>query len=156
MARAAGLYVIATSRSETKRSRALALGAHEAVTTGERLREPVDLALDSVGAATWQHTLRALKPGGRVVTCGATTGSDIALDLPRVFYRQLSIIGSTSGTRAETLRMLSLMNAAQLRPVIDSVYPFERIRDAFERAQAPDVFGNVVIDVAGGRDAHTR
>ena len=156
MARAAGLYVIATSRSEDKRKRALALGAHEAIATGERLSAPVDLALDSVGAATWQHTLRALRPGGRVVTCGATTGSDIALDLPRVFYRQLSIIGSTSGTRAETLRMLQLMHAAKLRPVIDSIYPFERIRDAFVRAQAPDLFGNVVIDIAGARDAHAR
>lgn len=156
MARAAGLYVIVTSRSADKRARALELGAHEAIATGERLSEPVDLALDSVGAATWKHTLRALKPGGRVVTCGATTGSDLALDLPRVFYRQLSIIGSTSGTRAETLRMLQLMRAASLRPVIDSVYPFERIHDAFARAQAPDVFGNVVIDIAGGRDAHAR
>lgn len=156
MARAAGLYVVVTSRSADKRARALELGAHEAIATGERLSEPVDLALDSVGAATWKHTLRALKPGGRVVTCGATTGSDLALDLPRVFYRQLSIIGSTSGTRAETLRMLQLMRAASLRPVIDSVYPFERIHDAFARAQAPDVFGNVVIDIAGGRDAHAR
>jgi NADPH:quinone reductase-like Zn-dependent oxidoreductase len=156
MARAAGLYVIATSRSEQKQKRALELGAHEAIPTEQRLSEPVDLAFDSVGAATWKHSLRSLKPGGRIVTCGATTGSDIALDLPRLFYRQLSIIGSTSGTRAETLRMLQLMHAASLRPVIDSVYPFERINDAFVRTQAPDLFGNVVVDVAGEPSAHAR
>lgn len=156
MARAAGLYVIATSRSEHKRARALELGAHEAIATETRVDEPVDIALDSVGAATWQHSLRSLKPGGRIVTCGATTGSDIALDLPRMFYRQLSIIGSTSGTRAETLRMLSFMHAAKLRPAIDSVFAFERIRDAFARTQAPDLFGNVVVDVAGEHDAHAR
>jgi len=148
LARAAGLYVIASSRTEAKRARAHELGAHEVIATGERLGEPVDLALDAVGAATWQHSLRSLRPGGRIVTVGATTGSDIALDLPRVFYRQASIIGSTSATRAETLRMLRFMDAANLRPVIDSVYPLARIHEAFARAQAADLFGNVVIDIA--------
>lgn len=156
MARAAGLYVIATSRSEAKRKRALEIGAHEAIATGERLREPVDLVMETVGAATWQHSLRSLRPGGRIVTSGATTGSDIGLDLPRVFYRQISIIGSTSATRSETLHMLRFMEAASLRPVIDSVYPLSRIRDAFTRTQAPDLFGNVVVDIAGEHGAHTR
>jgi D-arabinose 1-dehydrogenase-like Zn-dependent alcohol dehydrogenase len=89
-----------------------------------------------------------VRPGGRIVTAGATTGSDIPLDLPRIFYRQISIIGSTSGTRAETLKLLRFMHAAQLRPVIDSVFPLERIHDAFKRAQAPDLFGNVVVEMA--------
>jgi len=148
MARAAGLEVVVASRSEAKRRRALELGAHEVVASGERLKEPVDLALDSVGAATWKHSLRSLRPGGRVVTCGATTGSDIALELPRVFYHQVSIIGSTSGSRAETLRMLRFMQAAKLRPVIDSVFPFQQIHDAFRRLQQAELFGNVVVDVA--------
>ncbi len=148
MARAAGLYVIATSRSEAKRARALELGAHEALATGERLREPVDLVVDTVGAATWKHSMRSLKPGGRIVTAGATTGSDTPLDLPRIFYRQTSIIGSTSATRSETLRMLRFMQAASLRPVIDSTFPLERIHDAFARMQSPDLFGNVVVDIA--------
>jgi NADPH:quinone reductase-like Zn-dependent oxidoreductase len=147
MARAAGLEVLVASRSETKRRRALELGAHEALATGERLKEPVDLVLDSVGAATWKHSLRALRPGGRIVSCGATTGSDIPLELPRIFYQQLSIVGSTSGSRAETLRMLRFMRAANLRPVIDSVFPFERIHDAFRRLEHPELFGNVVLDV---------
>jgi NADPH:quinone reductase-like Zn-dependent oxidoreductase len=151
MARAAGLWVVATSRSEAKRRRALDIGAHEALPPGERLREPVDVVVDSVGAATWPHSLRCLRPGGRIVTCGATTGSDVPLELPRVFYRQVSIVGSTSATRGETLRMLRFMHAANLRPVIDSVFPFERIHDAFRRMQEPDLFGNVVVDVAAER-----
>ncbi|HEX4352656.1 MAG TPA: zinc-binding dehydrogenase [Polyangiales bacterium] len=148
MARAAGLEVIVTSRSEMKRQRALEMGAHLALASGERLREPVDLVLETVGQATWQHSLRSLRAGGRIITAGATTGAEIALELPRLFYRQLSIIGSTSATRAETLRMLRFMEAARLRPVIDSVYPFEAIREAFLRTQQPDLFGNVVVEIA--------
>jgi NADPH:quinone reductase-like Zn-dependent oxidoreductase len=147
MARAAGLWVVVTSRSEEKRQRARALGAHEAVEPGVRLRAPVDLVLETVGAATWTHSLRSVRPGGRIVTCGATTGSDIPLDLARIFYRQVSVIGSTSGSRAETLLMLRFMEAANLRPVVDSVLPFGRIREALARLQAPDLFGNVVVDV---------
>ena len=150
MARAAGLHVTVTSRSEAKRDRARGIGAHEAVPTGERLREPVDLVIDTVGAATWKHSLRSVRPGGRIITAGATTGSDIGLDLPRIFYHQVSIIGSTSATRAETLRMLQFMNAADLRPVVDSVHPLERIHDALGRLLAPDLFGNVVIEIAKG------
>ena len=147
MARAAGLHVTVSSRSEAKRQRALELGAHEAIPTGERLREPVDLVVDTVGAATWKHSLRSVRPGGRIVTAGATTGSDAPLELTRIFYQQITVIGSTSGSRADTVRMLRFMEAARLRPVIDSVYPFERIRDAFERMQHPDLFGNVVVDI---------
>ncbi|MFI5307317.1 MAG: zinc-binding dehydrogenase [Polyangiales bacterium] len=148
MARAAGLEVIVTSRTEDKRKRALELGAHVAIATGERLGEPVDIVIDTVGAATWKHSLRCLRPGGRIVTAGATTGSGIELELPRIFYRQLSVIGTTSASRAETLRMLRFMRAARLRPVIDSIYPFERIHDALARTQAPDLFGNVVVEIA--------
>ena len=148
MARAAGLHVVVTSRSEKKRKKALELGAHEAIATGERLREPADIVVDTVGAATWRHSLRCVRPGGRIVTCGATTGSDTPLDLPRIFYRQVNIIGACSASRADVLRMLRFMEAANLRPVIDSVFPFDRIRDAFVRMQHPDLFGNVVVDVA--------
>ncbi len=148
MARAAGLHVTVTSRSEDKRRRALDNGAHEAIPTGERLREPVDLVVDTVGAATWKHSLRSVRPGGRIVTAGATTGSDTGLELARIFYQQIAIIGSTSGSRADTLRMLRFMEAARLRPIVDSVFPLERIRDAFGRMTAPDLFGNVVVDVA--------
>ena len=112
------------------------------------MKEPVDLVIESVGAATWKHSLRSVRPGGRIVTCGATTGSDVPLELSRIFYHQVSVIGSTSGSRADTLRMLSFMEAANLRPVIDSVHALERIHDAFRRMQHPDLFGNVVVDIA--------
>jgi NADPH:quinone reductase-like Zn-dependent oxidoreductase len=148
MARAAGLHVVVTSRSAAKRRRALELGAHEAHPTGTRLANPVDLVVDTVGAATWAHSLRSLRPGGRIVTSGATTGGDCPSDLARVFYKQLSIIGSTAATRAETVRMLQFLRAAGVRPVIDSVHPLDRIHDAFARAQAPDLFGKVVVRVA--------
>jgi D-arabinose 1-dehydrogenase-like Zn-dependent alcohol dehydrogenase len=142
--------VTVSSRSAAKLQRALELGAHEVVAAGERLREPVDLVVDTVGAATFKHSLRSVRPGGRVVTAGATTGSDIPMELPRIFYQQISIVGSTSGSRADTVKMLRFMEAARLRPVIDSVHPFERIHDAFRRTQHPDLFGNVVVRIAGG------
>jgi NADPH:quinone reductase-like Zn-dependent oxidoreductase len=147
MARAAGLHVVVTSRSERKRERALELGAHEALATGDRLREPADIVVDTVGAATWKHSVRSVRPGGRIVTCGATTGSDTPLDLPRIFYRQVSIIGACSASRVDTVRMLRFMANANLRPVIDSVFPFDRIHDAFTRLQHPELFGNVVVDI---------
>jgi NADPH:quinone reductase-like Zn-dependent oxidoreductase len=148
MARAAGLHVVVTSRSLLKRERALEMGAHEALAPGERLREPADIVVDTVGAATWRHSLRSVRPGGRIVTCGATTGSDIPLELPRIFYRQITIVGACSASRVDTLRLLRFMEAANLRPLIDSVFPFERIHDAFARLQHPDLFGNVVVDIA--------
>src|SRR4029077_17836889 len=120
----------------------------EAIAVGERLREPADLVVDTVGAATWRHSLRSVRQGGRIVTCGATTGSDTGLELPRIFYRQVTIIGACSASRADTQRLLRFMEAANLRPVIDSVFPFDRIREAFARLQHPDLFGNVVVDIA--------
>jgi NADPH:quinone reductase-like Zn-dependent oxidoreductase len=147
MARAAGLHVIVSSRSAKKRERALALGAHETIAVGDRLTEPVDLVVETVGAATWQHSLRSVRPGGRILTAGATTGSDVGLELPRIFYRQVSVIGSTSATRSDVLRMLRFMRAAGLRPTIDSVFPFESIHEAFLRMQHPDLFGNVVVEI---------
>jgi NADPH:quinone reductase-like Zn-dependent oxidoreductase len=148
MARAAGLRVIATSRSEQKRKAALDLGAHMAVVPGERLSEPVDLVVETVGAATWEHSLRSVRPGGRVLVAGATTGSTVELPLNRVFYKQVSIIGSTAATRSETLQMLRFLDATGLRPVIDSVFPFDEIHAAFARLEEPDLFGKVVVDIA--------
>jgi NADPH:quinone reductase-like Zn-dependent oxidoreductase len=148
LARAAGLHVVASSRSAAKRERALAIGAHEVIETGGRVARRVDLVVDTVGAATWDHSLRAVRPGGRIVTAGATTGAPPALDLARVFYRQISIIGSSSVTRVEVERMLTFMGSAGLRPVVDSVFPVSRIGDAFRRMEHPDLFGRVVIDLA--------
>jgi NADPH:quinone reductase-like Zn-dependent oxidoreductase len=148
MARAAGLWVVASSRSAEKRRRARERGAHEVVATGARLRDRVDIVVETVGAATWEHSLRAVRPGGRIVVAGATTGSGVPLDLPRLFYRQVSVIGSTAATRWETVRMLRFLEATGTRPVIDSVHPFAELHRAFLRLQQPDVFGKVVVEVA--------
>lgn len=145
MARAAGLWVVATSRTEAKRQRALELGAHEVVPTGARLAEPVDLVVDTVGEATWAHSLKCLRPGGRIVTAGATTGPNPGADLTRLFYRQLSVIGSTSVTRGEFIRLLNFLHATGIRPVIDSEYPFAELPAAMARSEAPDLFGKVVV-----------
>jgi NADPH:quinone reductase-like Zn-dependent oxidoreductase len=147
LARAAGLRVIVASRSADKRRRALELGAHEVVETGERLSAPVDIVIETVGEATWKHSLRSVRPGGRIVVSGATTGGDASAELSRVFYRQLSIIGVSGATRVETELLLRFMEAADIHPVVDSIYPLEQIHAAFERAQHPDLFGKVVVRV---------
>ena len=148
LARAAGLHVVSSSRSPAKRERAIAIGAHEAIETGGRLPHRVDLVVETVGAATWEHSLKAVRPGGRVVIAGATAGALATLDLARVFYRQISIIGSSSVTRSEMIAMLVFMQASGLRPIVDSVFPVACIHDAFRRMEHPDLFGKAVIDLA--------
>ncbi|HEX2784502.1 MAG TPA: zinc-binding dehydrogenase, partial [Ilumatobacteraceae bacterium] len=147
LARAAGLRVIVTSRSADKLRRALELGAHEVLETGARLSAPADLVIETVGEATWKHSLRSVRMGGRVVVSGATTGGDASAELSRVFYRQISIIGVSGASRVETEQLLRFMEAADLHPVVDSVYPIEQIHAAFERAQQPDLFGKVVVRI---------
>lgn len=147
LARAAGLRVVVTSRSADKRRMALEMGAHEAVETNTRLAAPVDLVIETVGEATWKHSMRSVRPGGRIVVSGATTGADPSADLGRVFYKQISIIGVSGASRVETEQMLHFMEAADLHPMIDSVFPFEQIHAAFERAQQPDLYGKVVVRV---------
>lgn len=109
---------------------------------------PVDIVIETVGEATWKHSLRSVRPGGRVVVSGATTG-DPSADLPRIFYRQISIIGVSGASRVETEQLLRFMEAADLHPVIDSVFAFENIHQAFQRAQHPDLFGKVVVQIGG-------
>ena len=148
LARAAGLRVIVTSRSPAKREKAMQLGAHLAVETGTRLSEPVDLVIETVGEATWKHSLRSVRPGGRIIVSGATTGSDPSADLARVFYRQISIVGVSGASRVETEQLLRFMAAADLHPVIDSIFPLTDIHVAFERAQLPDLYGKVIVRVS--------
>lgn len=101
---------------------------------------------ETVGDATWKHSLRSVRPGGRVVVSGATAG-DPSADLARVFYPQISIIGVSGASRVETEQLLRFMEASDLHPVIDSVYPFDQIHAAFERAQQPDLYGKVIVRV---------
>ena len=147
LARAAGLRVWVTSRSEDKRKRALDLGAHDVFETGARLPERVDGVLETVGEATWSHSLKSLRPGGRIVVCGATTGFNPPAELSRVFFTQLDVVGSTMGTRDELRRLMSFLVASGVRPVIDSTMPLTDARDGFARMADDAVFGKVVFAV---------
>jgi NADPH:quinone reductase-like Zn-dependent oxidoreductase len=145
LARAAGLHVTVTSRDEAKLARAEQLGAHLAVASGERLPHKVDAVLESVGEATWKHSLRALRPGGRIVVVGATSGMNPPADLARVFYRQLEVIGSTMGTKQELERLVSMLDATGVRPLIDDELAMSDARRAFERMVEGDLFGKLVL-----------
>ncbi|MEU0241815.1 zinc-binding dehydrogenase [Nocardiopsis sp. NPDC006198] len=142
-----GHRVYTTSRSGAKRERALALGAHAALPTGERLPERVDAVFDSVGKATWGHSLRSLKPGGAVITCGATSGDAPSAELNRVFFLQLRVIGSTMGTREELDALARMCARTGVRPEIDRVLPLERAREGFRAMLDGDHFGKIVFTV---------
>jgi NADPH:quinone reductase-like Zn-dependent oxidoreductase len=145
LGRAAGLRVWATSRSEAKRERALSLGADAVFEPGARLPERVDAVMETVGAATWDHSLKALKPGGTLVISGATSGADPPASLNRIFFLQLSVVGSTMGTRDELDRLVRLCVERDVRPLIESERPLTEARDAFAALAAGDVFGKLVL-----------
>ncbi|MGL5824248.1 MAG: zinc-binding dehydrogenase [Nocardioides sp.] len=146
LGRAGGLRVLVTSRSEAKRSRALELGAHEVFEANQRLPVTVDAVMETVGKATWAHSIRSLRPGGVLVLSGTTSGADLddAL-LARIFFLQLSVVGSTMGTRAELASLLAMLTATGVRPVIDRVLPMERAIDGFAAMQAGGQFGKIVL-----------
>jgi NADPH:quinone reductase-like Zn-dependent oxidoreductase len=147
LARAAGFRVWVTSRDEGKRGRAEELGADAAFAPGARLPERVDAVLETVGAATWDHSLKSLRPGGRIVVSGATSGAAPPADLNRVFFQQLSVVGSTMGTRTELASLAQLCANRGARPVIDRVLPLAQARDGFAALASGDVFGKVVFSV---------
>ncbi|HKT00395.1 MAG TPA: zinc-binding dehydrogenase [Rugosimonospora sp.] len=145
LGRALGARVYATSRDPGKRERIAALGA-TALEPGARLPERVDVVIETVGAPTFDHSLKSAAPGGRIVTSGSTGGHLATVDLRRVFFLQLEIVGSTMGTREELGALLSLCATRDIRPIIDSVYGFSEVRQAFEHLAAGDVFGKIVLD----------
>ncbi|GIH28897.1 Zn-dependent oxidoreductase [Acrocarpospora phusangensis] len=147
LGRAGGLRVWATSRSADKRERALELGADQVFETGARLPERVDAVLETVGLATWDHSLSSLRPGGRVVICGATSGLVAPTKLAQVFFQQKSIIGSTMGTREQLARLAVFLDQTGIRPVIDRVLPLDRAEEGFAAMAAENVFGKVVFTV---------
>ncbi|MEV4927573.1 zinc-binding dehydrogenase [Streptomyces roseoverticillatus] len=145
---AAGLRVFTTSRDAAKRERAVELGAEEAFEPGARLPHRVDAVIETVGAATWSHSVKSLKPGGTLVISGATSGPNPpAAELNRIFFLELKVVGSTMGTKEELADLLSFCAARGVRPVIDSVLPLDRAREGFEKMAGGDLFGKVVLTV---------
>jgi NADPH:quinone reductase-like Zn-dependent oxidoreductase len=142
---AAGYRVWVTSRDEAKRAKALELGADQAFESGARLPDRVDAVMETVGKATWSHSVKSLRPGGTIVVCGATSGDAPPAELTRVFFLQLRVVGSTMGTRDELARLLQLCAVTGVRPVIDRSMPLESARDGFAQMLAGDVFGKIVF-----------
>jgi NADPH:quinone reductase-like Zn-dependent oxidoreductase len=146
LARAGGLRVYATSRDEAKRKRALELGAHDVFESNARLPSRVDAVMETVGKATWSHSVKSLRPGGTLVVTGTTSGADVDnAELTRVFFLQLRVIGSTMGTRTELGALTELLDVSGVRPVIDRVLPLDQAADGFAAMAAGDVFGKVVF-----------
>src|SRR3954467_1123763 len=147
LGRAAGLRMWVTSRDEAKRKQALELGADAAFESGARLPGRVDAVMETVGAATWSHSLKSLRPGGVLVVAGATSGFDPPAELNRVFFLQLSVVGSTMGTLDELGRLAQFLGVTGVRPPIDQTMPLEKARDGFARMVEGEQFGKIVFTV---------
>jgi NADPH:quinone reductase-like Zn-dependent oxidoreductase len=146
LGRAAGFRVWATSREERKRDFALECGAHEVFESGARLPAKVDVVLETVGKATWGHTLRSLRPGGRVVIAGATSGHDPAAELNRIFFKELEVVGSTMGTLEDLRNLVSMIDATGIRPRIDKTFPLADVAEGLKALAEGDVLGKIVIN----------
>ncbi len=155
LARAAGAHVTVASRSAQRRSRAVELGAHEAVEPGERLAQRVDIVVETVGAATWRHSIGALRSDGVCVVAGATSGPAPPAELQHVFFRQLRIIGSTMGTLDELRQLLTMLEVTGLRPVIDEVFALDDAPSALAKLDRGEVFGKVVLAPGAGLEPAT-
>lgn len=143
---AAGLDVVVTSRSAERRERALALGAAEAVESGARVGR-VDLVLESVGRATWSHSVRSVRPGGTIVVAGATSGDADAAELQRIFFQEIAVLGTTMGSRDDLRHLLAFLARTGVRPIVDSTFALADARDALRRLAAGDQFGKIVLEV---------
>jgi NADPH:quinone reductase-like Zn-dependent oxidoreductase len=154
LAKLVGAQVFVTSSSDAKIERAIAMGASGGVNySKDRVSSAIldmsgggiDMVIDSVGEASWGESLRALRRGGRLVTCGATTGSNPSADLQRVFIRQLEIYGSTGGSIAEFRQLLDVFNRGLVTPVVDETFGMPDIREAFNRLASGAQFGKVSL-----------
>ena len=148
LASAAGIRTYVTSRDPARRERALELGAHRALEVGARLPTRVDAVMETVGAATWSASVKALRPGGTLVISGATSGDQPAsAELTRIFFLQLRVQGSTMGTRAELQALVEMLDVTGVRPLLDRVLPLEQAQEGFAALVAGEVFGKVVFTV---------
>jgi len=148
LGRAAGYRVWVTGRSEAKRAQALELGADQAFEPRARLPERVDAVMETVGEATWGHSLKSLRPGGTLVVSGATSGPNPKADLARVFFLQLSVVGSTMGTRDELLGLLAFCETSGVRPVISRELPLADAREGFAAMIDGDTAGKIVFTMS--------
>ena len=157
IAKALGAKALVTSSSDEKLERATALGADATVNhaTGE-VREAVkeatggagvEVVLEHVGESTWQTSIQAARSGGRIAVCGATSGPNPPAALHRIWWKQLSILGSTMGTREDFEAAYELVKSGRAKPVVDSVYPLEEARAAHERMEAGEQFGKIVLSI---------
>lgn len=145
LAKALGARVYATSRDAAKRERIAELGA-VALEPGARLPERVDVVIETVGEATFDHSMKCCKHGARIVVSGATSGHLVTVNMRRVFALHLEILGTSMGSPAELGDLMALLARTGVRPLIDSVLPFGRVADAFGKLRAGDVFGKIVLD----------
>jgi NADPH:quinone reductase-like Zn-dependent oxidoreductase len=158
IAKLAGAYVIATSSSDAKLEQARKLGAdavlnHNDVDVVREVRaltdkRGVNVVIENIGESTWERSLRLLGRGGRLVTCGATTGPKGVTDIRRVFWHQFTIIGSTMGTAAEYDAVVRLLGQGHLRPIVDSIHPLEDGVEAFRRLREGSQMGKIVVEIA--------
>jgi NADPH:quinone reductase-like Zn-dependent oxidoreductase len=155
LAKTAHARVIATAGDDAKMAKARELGADEVVnhhrddlvSTVRRLtaNRGVDVVVEHVGVATWEKSVRCLARGGRVVTCGATTGFETRLDLRHLFARQLSLVGSYMGAKHELLQAADLLFKGIVRPTVDRTYPLAEAAQAQRRLEASEQFGKIVL-----------
>jgi len=145
LGRAAGFRVWVTGRSEEKRALAENLGAHQTFESGARLPERVDAVFETVGKATWSHSVKSLKPGGIIVVSGSTSGPDAHAELQRVFFLQLRIAGSTMGTRDELTDLLAYLELTGVRPQIGAELPFSEAETGFKNMLDGETSGKVVF-----------
>jgi NADPH:quinone reductase-like Zn-dependent oxidoreductase len=146
LARAAGFRVFATSRDESKRAAALELGAHEVFESGARLPQLVDAVMETVGAATWSHSVKSVRPGGRIVISGTTSGPNPPnAELMRIFFQEKSVVGSTMGSRHELHQLVQFLDVTGVRPLIDQEIPMADAASGLARVAGGDVFGKIVL-----------
>ncbi|GAA5152455.1 zinc-binding dehydrogenase [Pseudonocardia eucalypti] len=145
LGRAAGLRVWVTGRSDEKRALAEKLGAHSTFASGERLPEKVDGVFETVGEATWSHSMRALRPGGVIVCSGSTSGPNPGADLQRLFFLQLRVVGSTMGTLDELRDLLAFVQTAGIVPEVGLELPMERAEEGFRAMLEGQTAGKIVF-----------
>lgn len=145
LGKAMGLRIWVTSRDPEKGEWAVSIGADAAFGVGDRLPERVDAVIETVGEATWSHSLKSLRPGGTIVVSGATSGAMPSADLNRVFFLQLQIVGSTMGTSDEFRQMLALLAESAAEPVIDRQLPMDDAREGFAAMIDGSVRGKIVL-----------